>query len=403
MKKTLLISILLFSLRSISQTGTWTPLVSGTSVSLLGVSAPSPNICYVAGGSGTILKTIDGGTTWTPQTSGTGQTINSLYFIDIDTGYAASNAGVALKTTNGGATWSQMTTGSSSPFRCIWFTSPTTGYIMGGSGSGEILKTTNCGATWSSTSISSSVLYGTYFTSLTNGYTVDYNGLVVKTINGGTSWTTISSGPTEIFADVRFINSTTGFIVGRNGTIRKTTDSGATWVNVTSGTTDALSAINFVNSTDGFIIGGPIPTPAGTILSTTDAGATWTSYSPGSAILIKMSFPNANIGYVVGYNGTILKYNSSVGIKENEKPAQSFNCYPNPFIASTTIDCKNHTFEHAVFIELYDITGKIVKDVQFSSNKNTIVIEKNDLAPGFYTYKVYDGKTIVGIGNMIAQ
>lgn len=402
MKKITILSIFTFCtfISFVANSQTWTPLVSGTTNYLNGVAAPNANVCYVSGDAGTIKKTIDGGATWVSQVSGTSNGIWSLYFVSVDTGYAVGDGGIALKTVNGGANWTALTTGSSEAFRCVVFTNSSIGYITGGSSSGVILKTTNGGVTWTSTTIPTSVLYGTDFPTLTDGYTVDYNGLVAKTTNAGSTWSTGTTGATEILADVAFINSTTGFVVGRNGTIRKTTDSGASWAPVTSGTTSALSAITFVSSTNGFIVGGPIPGLTGTILSTVDAGVTWSSYTPGTSILYKMSFPDINTGYIVGNNGTILKYTNNVGIAEEPEQTHIINAFPNPAAGSASIDLTVLNLKEKVCIEMYDLAGKLIRRSEAPST-GLFIMNQDELTSGVYLFNVLKEKKIVGTGKII--
>ena len=63
--------------------------------------------------------------------------------------------------------------------------------------------------------------------------------------------------------------------VGTGGTIIRTTDGGVTWTPQTSGTTAWLLGVSFSDRSAGTTVGS-----GGTILRTTDGGATWT---PGNA------------------------------------------------------------------------------------------------------------------------
>ncbi|HHT51727.1 MAG TPA: glycosyl hydrolase, partial [Bacteroidales bacterium] len=65
----------------------------------------SYDIGYAVGGSGLILKTVDGGGHWVAQTSGTTRTLFSVHFPTVNVGYAVGEQGTILKTVNGGDTW----------------------------------------------------------------------------------------------------------------------------------------------------------------------------------------------------------------------------------------------------------------------------------------------------------
>lgn len=61
---------------------------------------------YIGGTSGTIWKTVAGGTSWAILTTGTKETIRGLFFHDTNNGFAVGTKGTFLKTTNGGSSWS---------------------------------------------------------------------------------------------------------------------------------------------------------------------------------------------------------------------------------------------------------------------------------------------------------
>ena len=56
-------------------------------------------------------------------------------------------------------------------------------------------------------------------------------------------------------SSVYFIDATTGYMVGELGTIVKTTDGGITWSSLCSGTTRWLYSVFFVNNDLGFVAG----------------------------------------------------------------------------------------------------------------------------------------------------
>ncbi|MES2593573.1 MAG: YCF48-related protein [Bacteroidota bacterium] len=318
MKRKLFFSIfiLLFSAYQL-KSQSWSQLTSGVTNHLLGVSAPTSNTCYVSGYSGKILKTSNGGAAWVQQNSGTSQHLYSICFTDVNNGYAVGDNSSAVKTTNGGLTWTAMTTGTSVSFRYIYFFNDTIGYITGGvSGNpGTILKTTNAGATWvniPTSGVSTNVIYSLYFTSITEGYAYDYSGKVLKTVNGGSNWSPVSSGTPNTPGMLYFNNANDGLLVTSTGAISKTTNAGTSWTGVTSGTTDALGGIDFFDANNGFTVGGNVSGNTATILSTTDAGLTWSPVALGSGIsrLNKVDFVDQNSGYVVGNDGAILKYSS---------------------------------------------------------------------------------------------
>ena len=70
----------------------------------------SPQVGFVAGDSGTILRTADSGETWTKLVTATDQKIMDMDFpSDETTGYAVGPNGTILKTTTGGHIWFSQT------------------------------------------------------------------------------------------------------------------------------------------------------------------------------------------------------------------------------------------------------------------------------------------------------
>jgi len=102
-------------------------------------------------------------------------------------------------------------------------------------------------------------------------------GTILRSDDGGGTWTLQSSGTTQSLYGVSFVNANTGTVVGDSGTILRTEDGGATWTAQSSGTTQSLYGVSFVNANTGTVVGG-----FGTILRTEDGGATWTLQSSGT-------------------------------------------------------------------------------------------------------------------------
>ncbi len=71
----------------------------------------------------------------------------------------------------------------------------------------------------------------------------------------------------DLLVAVSFVNANTGWVLGANGTILRSTDGGASWTRQASGTTNHLYAASFVNTTTGWVLGAN-----GTILNTTTGG-----------------------------------------------------------------------------------------------------------------------------------
>lgn len=97
----------------------------------------------------------------------------------------------------------------------------------------------------------------------------------------------------RLLEDAHFFSADTGIGVGWNGVIVKTVDGGTTWVDKPSGTAAYLFALSFVDDKYGVAVGD------GVVLRTMDGGDTWSSFSVGDRL--KDVSMIDSIGYAVSY------------------------------------------------------------------------------------------------------
>jgi hypothetical protein len=229
-------------LKSTDAGATWTLLGNSVfdrrTISQLVINPTDPNTVYVAvGGSGVnglggntgIWKTADGGATWTNTTTAI-STTQSYTDVEMDptnsqTLYAAvgsifgAAANGVYKTTNGGSSWSLLGGGMPSgsvvgltkvaiaPTNSqIVYASITGTGVAGSSAFGNLfkmMKSTDGGATWTQLTATPNYLAGggwyasTLAVDLANTSVVYAGGLgenVIRTLDGGSSWTNISTG-----------------------------------------------------------------------------------------------------------------------------------------------------------------------------------------------------------------
>jgi photosystem II stability/assembly factor-like uncharacterized protein len=98
---------LLVAARSQSQSQ-WTPLQSGSSASLRGLSVVDRQIVWASGERGTVLRTVDGGSTWAtfPVPGAERMDLRAVHGRSARVAHVAATAGRIWRTTDGGATWS---------------------------------------------------------------------------------------------------------------------------------------------------------------------------------------------------------------------------------------------------------------------------------------------------------
>jgi photosystem II stability/assembly factor-like uncharacterized protein len=192
----------------------------------------------------------------------------------------------------------------------VYFPDANTGYAVGGhDGLSKpdphqiILKTITGGTTW--TTLSSGryePLYSVFFTDINTGYAVGMGGTIIKTTDGGINWIYLSSGTPYTLSAVFFTDAKTGYVVGILGIILKTIDGGTTWDTLSSGTSVPLKSVFFTDLKTGYAAGGRLGDGGGIILKTIDGGKTWTELSTiiTDGSINSVFFTNADTGYAVG-------------------------------------------------------------------------------------------------------
>lgn len=191
---------------------------------------------YIAGDSGTFLRTTDSGHTWALTTFLPDQNWKSVSFPSALTGYLVSSGGKIAKTTDGGTNWSVVFDDPSKQFTRVRFVSTTTGFAIGEQG--LILKTTD-GNTWNPIpSGTDARLNDIVFVNQTKGFIAgeyDYQlhkGIFLTTLDGGSTWVSSVIAPgSSFYNSIAFSNENVGFVSGMNNTFR-TTNGGTSWAPV---------------------------------------------------------------------------------------------------------------------------------------------------------------------------
>jgi photosystem II stability/assembly factor-like uncharacterized protein len=191
--------------------------------------------------------------------------------------------------------WYPLQSGTSNVLNSVQFINANTGFMSGGS---IVLKTQNGGTNW--TIISSS--FGgssVFFINENTGFVC--NGLIYRTTNGGTNWT---SQNFSLLNSVYFINELTGYTAGQNSQILFTADGGLNWFQQeVPANYNNFNKVRFITPNIGFAIGGRMYFPYyGVIFKTSNAGANWVQVDPSAQDIefTGISFPTPTTGYLVG-------------------------------------------------------------------------------------------------------
>lgn len=299
--------------------GTWAAINNGLvasgsfstgSIVTLAVDPTTPTTLY-AGTSSGLLRSTDGGVNWNPLPL----VLSGLSAVDavvIDpttpttiyvatTGWGPVGGGV-FKTTNGGTDWSAVGSGLPAAPQSglagvtglvINPLSPTTLYAVAGaylSGT-DVYKSIDGGTSWASASTGQS---GTYVYSLAIDPTTPatlYATLapvtggalgVFKTTDGGGSWSSVNSGLSGAVWSVALDPASPSTLYAGTGGVFKSTDGGGNWTAVATPNGQFVSTFAFAPNP-----GGPSTIYAGGqdngggIFKSTDGGASWSAMNAG--------------------------------------------------------------------------------------------------------------------------
>ena len=391
----------------------WLTSWSPSTLPLFSVRAVSKDIAWASGGSGSatdavVVRTTNGGSVWESVSSNLPAVdLYCIEAVDADHAWVGTGGGAIYATTNGGQSWSaQPYPGIQSGFiDAIRFFDLQNGYALGDPPSGSskfvLLRTTDGGASWS------------HFTNEPVGVTGEVGWInsfawsdprhgwfgtnvsrVWRTSDGGGSWQSAASGASSSYA-VTFRDSLRGIVGHESGLVARSTDGGLSWSPVAFPSTETLTGASSV-------LGQPMTWAATStqIYRTTDDGTTWVSQlaSPFTGGINHISLADTSHGWAVTSNGEVIAYSPSGGgtaVEPEPLPAEyrlSQN-YPNPFNPTTVI-----TYQLAVAGEVrlavYDLLGREVAVLlrgRQDPGSHTVTFNARGLASGVYFYRLTAG------------
>jgi photosystem II stability/assembly factor-like uncharacterized protein len=114
------------------------------------------------------------------------------------------------------------------------------------------------------------------------------------------AWEVVPTGTTADLRGLQFIGPDTGYVTGDAGTVLRTLDGGSSWTPATSPAPVNLGPSYFLNGRTGWVVGG-----GAVVYRTTNGGSSWTMLSQAPGVIRALAFANPDTGWV-----TILRYDS---------------------------------------------------------------------------------------------
>ncbi|MDX6499494.1 MAG: hypothetical protein QOG23_2754 [Blastocatellia bacterium] len=300
--------------------GNWTRQPTGTMAWLHGIYFLDQNRGWIAGSSGTLLETTDGGQTWRKLYPLTKDNLRDVYFANEKVGWLVAERDVLklktndeprtylMKTQDGGSSWQRVfLNGADVNARLVRvvFADSQRGWVFGESG--IVFATRDGGVQWTRQAAPTRhLLLGGTFLDYAHGWLVGAGATILQTSDGGMSWQSgvVRDGAGARFTATSFAGNSLGWAVGTAGLIFATTDGGRTWSEQHSNIETDLFDVKFVDTSEGWAVGSQ-----GTLLSTKDGGRHWIATSSGTShALDRLFFVDQDHGWVVGFGGTLLSY-----------------------------------------------------------------------------------------------
>lgn len=353
---------------------------------------------WVAGDSGVIIHTSNGGLTWVTQNSGLDIPLSNIFFLNKRLGWSIANhliypSSIILKTTDGGNNW------TSTPYEdtltmlsTIMFLDSLTGFI--GGQWGTILKTTDAGHNWNRCEIDTGVyanrtinkfVFYNYQYGFAGGGIMDAGGVVWKTTDFGLHWNSQYVSP-EPVDDMLLIDSQTA--IGSGGDfelglgIVKTNNAGLSWDYYQLLVFGIGYSISSRTKNDIWVALGY----GSHWMRTLDTGKTYQPIPvPDTCGIYDVNFIDSMHGWAFGTYGAIYKFNTStIGIHQlsSNVPGQFmlYQNYPNPFNPATKIK-----FDIPDFPEIKGVRGMSIRLTIFDILGHEIATLVNtQLQPGTY-------------------
>ena len=409
----------------------WTQISSPTHRTLTDISFINSNTGWIAGDSGTIIKTTNGGSDWIVQNSGTFNYLEDIFFLNERLGWAVSyevfpvapnfQGTLLLKTTDGGDTWiNYMYPDTNTYLSCVFFIDSLRGF-MGGVSS-IIVRTTDNGTVWNKTNTDSTLqlllpvfkikfLDGNENLGYACGGFRDIAGITWVTRDGGLNWLGTVLAP-EPFFDLTILNDQKTVCSGGDleygSSVARTTNQGFNWIYDTLGVFGLSYGVDQRTPSEIWMASGY----SEKFLFSRDTGKSWTPFpTPGNTAVFDVVFTDSVYGYACGANGKILKYDSRTSVTGNftdrNIPQNYFlkQNFPNPFNPSTNLEY-GISKKGYVSLKIYDVLGNevtaLINETKPAGNYNyQFSTENYQLSSGIYFYSLSVNGELIDTKRMV--
>ena len=274
---------------------------------LTSFSFPAAKTGYLVLMDGRVLATADGGLSFSRRTPAPGGASDILCVAD-RTCITVSISGLIERTTDGGVSWTEVAN-THRALNAITEADSTTLYAVGPGSA--VYKSADAGNTWFQESVPapSSNLTAIGCRDALNCLIVEqYPNDLVRTVDGGTSWSRVVPSPDATYA-VAFADMGRALAVGALGGAEISGDSGASWDTVGGRIAGSFGTLAAASNSVAYAGGS-----GGVLARTEDGGQTWTNVSPPTDFTVtSLAGVGPNRLFVLASDGTLQRSDNGGG------------------------------------------------------------------------------------------
>lgn len=372
----------------------WYQVNSNTTERLKDIIMVDENIGYSTGGgdiynypegNGVILKTIDGGENWSTIFSQDSLAIYAIGIIDNNLyGFAMLNGADKLVfSDNDGTTWS-VSDFNYKPWNVRNINNSI--YFQDGNDNFNLKQLSSSGVVDLAQNVS---LFGVNENEIV--YINNQYDIIFKSNDNGATFQALASYPTEFGQN----QSTDATIKSFGDTIivhytypnatQYSTDIGATWVHTGYDGSNGSAGANYCEIISSSLLMGSFNNSLNSQISFQP----WEEEETLSDNIRKIYIYSENLGFVVGDNGMIYKTTNVEGLSTNDVNIEKkkIKIIPNP--ATDVILIENTGNINIKSLELFDLSGKKIKDFPINTNQ----LDISSLSNGNYLLRIATPKT----------
>jgi photosystem II stability/assembly factor-like uncharacterized protein len=264
-----------------------------------------------------LYRTHDGGASWTLVSSQPGG-LYDVFFFDSSNGYAVGD-GVVLKTVDGGERWLVVTPllASKLEARSVRCSSPLD-CLVTVQGGDRIVRTIDGGLTWSSVNVGAGRAQAIGIATQERAVAAGSAGAFAVSSDSGASWVSMGGGVGGGFTRLAGASGSRAFAVGRAGRLAATSDGGQSWRYLAAPSNQDVLDVSFADDLTGFALDG-----AGGLFRTDDAGQSWRQLDSGN-----VAFPQS----VLALDAERVLLIGTRGIRRSSDGGLSFRAVRRPVV-----------------------------------------------------------------------